>query len=105
MTTQEAIDLMKLMLSDNDEIYSIKEIEALEIVIKAAEKSIKYRKKAKRFKRKWLGLRSNINNAREQINYNANYCYFDYTNIDELRGYQDGLDYALSVIRECLGEE
>ena len=67
MTTQEAIDLMKLMLSDNDEIYSIKEIEALEIVIKAAEKSIKYRKKAKRFKRKWLGLKCNLQEIRKEI--------------------------------------
>ena len=69
MTTQEAIDLMKLMLSDNKEIYSIKEIEALEIVIRAAEKQNKYRKKAKRFKRKWLGLRINVNEFVQAINH------------------------------------
>ena len=67
MTTQDAIDLMKLMLSDNSVIYTTREIEALEIVIKAAERQKNYRKKAKRFKMKWLGLKCKLREIRKEI--------------------------------------
>ena len=62
MTLEEAINVLRCKTDGNA-------AEALEVVLEAAEKSNKYRKRAKRFKRKWLGLRINVNEFVQAINH------------------------------------
>ena len=90
MILEEAINILRCR-TDGDAP------EALEVIIKAAEKGIKYRKKAKRFKRKWLDLKCGLREMRKEIEQLQNPIPANY-----FKGEYVSRDTVLEIINDIL---